>query len=160
MKTEIEIQANLPALAEGITREIGDVAMKVALSIEAEAKRLIQQSQPTGRVYRRAAITKPATQSLLALGLRLSRSRAGKVIAGYRFHRASAPGQPPANETSNLVNSMKAKRTGKTFAELRINAGYAGILDPETPLAGSKLAPRPFVGPAIDFTLEHVLPTL
>lgn len=154
MKFEIDIQANLPELAQGITREIGDVAMGVALGIESEAKRLIQQSQPSGRTYRRSAITKPTTQRLLSLGLRPSRSRLGKVIAGYKFHRASARGEPPANDTSNLVNSMKARRTGKASAELAINAGYAGLLEPPAKLS------RPFVTPAIEFTLEHVLPTL
>ncbi len=154
MKTEIEIQTNLPQLAEGITREIGDLTMQVALSIEAEAKRLIQQSQPSGRTYRRGAITKLASQRLLTLGLQLSRKRAGHVIAGYRFHRASARGEPPANDTSNLVNSMKSRRTGAASSELAINAGYAGFLEfPE-------FLGRPFVSPAIDFTIEHVVPTL
>lgn len=157
MKTEIEIRVNLPELAEGITREIGDVAFKVALSIESEAKRLIQQSTPTGRTYRRAAITKPASQRLLGLGLRLSRSKVAKVIVGYKFHRASAKGQPPANDTSNLVNSMRARRTGRASAELAINAGYAGYLEPDPTRPTLE---RPFVAPAIDFTLERVLPTL
>ena len=154
MKAEIEIQANLPELAQGITREIGDVAFKVATAIEAEAKRLIQQSSPSGRTYRRGAITRRGTAKLIALGYRVSRSRPGKVIVGARFHRASAKGQPPANDTSNLVNSMKARRTGKASAELAINAGYAGRLEPPAPLG------RPFVAPAIECTLERVLPTL
>jgi hypothetical protein len=154
LRTEIVINANLPEMAEGITRDIGDVAMQVALGIEAEAKRLIQQTAPAGRIYRRAAILRATSQRLLKLGLKASRSRAGKVVAGYKFHRASAKGQPPANDTSNLVNSMKARRTGKASAELAINAGYAGFLEPPAPLG------RPFVAPAIDFTLEHVLPTL
>jgi len=154
LKYEIEIRANLPALAEGVTREIGDVALQVALGIEAEAKRLIQQSTPTGRTYRRAPITRAASRRLLALGLKLSRSQPGRVIAGYKFHRASAIGQPPANDTSNLVNSMKARRRGKSSAELAINAGYAGFLEPPAKLR------RPFVSPAIEFTLERVLPAL
>jgi len=154
LNAEITIKADLPKLADGITREIGDVAMGVALGIEGEAKRLIQQTVPTGRVYRRSEITKPASQRLLALGLRLSKKRQGEIIAGYRFHRASAAGQPPANDSSHLVNSMKARRTGEASAELAINAGYAGILEDPNKLN------RPFVFPAIDFTLEHVLPTL
>ncbi len=154
MKAEIVIHANLPELAEGVTRDIGDVAWQVATGIEGEAKRLIQQSIPTGRTYRRGAINKRATVSLLQMGLRLSKRRQGQIVAGYRFHRASAPGQPPANDTSNLVNSMKARRTGEMSAEMAVNAGYAGVLeDPEG-------LNRPFVMPAIDFVLENVVPKL
>jgi hypothetical protein len=152
LNSGITIPVHLPSISDGIARDIGDLALQVALSIEAEAKREIQQSQPHGRVYRRAAVTALASQRLLDIGLRLSDRRKGHVIVGYRIHRASAPGEPPTNDTSALVNSMKAKRTGKSSAELAINAGYAGILEFEIN--------RPFVQPAIDFTLANVLPTL
>lgn len=156
MKIEIVIQANLPQLAEGLTRDIGEVAMQVVLGIEGEAKRLIQQSTPHGRVYRRGPITRPASQRLLAIGLKLSKTKPGQIIAGSKFHRASAPGEPPASDTANLVNSIRAKRTGAMSAELDINAGYAGLLEAGT----ARMAPRPFVFPAIDFVLEQVLPNL
>jgi hypothetical protein len=154
MHGDIQILVNLPELAEGITRDIGDVAMQIATGIEGEAKRLIQQTVPAGRTYRRGAINRPANSKLLGMGLKLSRTRQGRVVAGYSFHRASAPGQPPANDTSNLVNSIKAKRTGEVSATLDINAGYAGFLEPPADLN------RPFVAPAIDFVLENVLPNL
>lgn len=154
MQSEIKILVNLSELAEGITRDIGDVAMQIATGIEGEAKRLIQQTVPAGRTYRRGAINRPASSKLLALGLKLSRTHQGSVVAGYSFHRASAPGQPPANDTSNLVNSIKAKRSGEMSAELDINAGYAGFLEPPAGLN------RPFVAPAIDSVLEHLLPNL
>ena len=154
MKAEIVIQADLPELMEGITRDIGDVAWQIAASVEGEAKRLIQQSTPTGRTYRRGAINKRASLGLLKAGFELSKRRQGQIVAGYRFHRASARGQPPANDTSNLVNSLKARRTGEMSAEVDINAGYAWFLENPEGLD------RPFVMPAIDFVLENVVPNL
>lgn len=156
MNVEITLDANLPELGEGLVRDIGDVAFKVVTAIEAEAKRLIQHSVPGGRTYRRGEINKPASMRLIDMGLQMSRRRQGQVVSGFRFHRASAPGQPPATDTANLVNSMRARRTGKTSAELAINAGHAGLLEFGT----DDMAPRPFVMPSIDFVLENAVPTL
>jgi hypothetical protein len=162
LNIEIKIGADLPTLTEGITQELGDLAWQIVSGIEAEAKRLMEHSIPTGRTYRRGELNKAASISLLRLGLQFSKRRQGQVIAGYRFHRASAAGQPPAVDTANLVNSMRAKRTGAMSAELAVNAAYAGYLEP--PFAGETevegLLNRPFLAPAIDFVLEHVLPTL
>lgn len=162
MNIEIKIGADLPKLTEGLTQEVGDLAWQIASGVEAEAKRLIQHSVPAGRTYRRGELNKAASIPLLRLGLQFSKRRQGQVIAGYRFHRASAAGQPPAVDTANLVNSMRAKRTGAMSAELAVNAAYAGYLEP--PFAGETevegLLNRPFLAPAIDFVLEHVLPTL
>jgi hypothetical protein len=158
LNIEIKIGADLPKLTEGITSEIGDVAWQIASGVESEAKRLMQHSIPTGRTYRRAEINKAASITLLRLGLQLSKRRQGQVVAGYRFHRASAPGEPPAVDTANLVNSMRAKRTGPMSAELMVNAAYAGFLEPpfegETGVEG--LLNRPFLAPAIEFTLNHL----
>lgn len=162
MKVEIEIKADLPKLAEDVEREIGDLAWQIASGVEGEAKRLIQQSVPSGRTYRRGEINKPASIPLLRLGLRFSQRRSGQVVAGFRFHRASAAGQPPATDTANLVNSIRARRTGKMSAEVAVNAGYAGFLEPpfegESGLEG--LLNRPFLAPAIEHVLAHVAPNL
>jgi len=162
MNVEIKIGANLPKLAESVETDVGDLAWQIAAGVEAEAKRLMQQSAPTGRTYRRSEINKPASIALLRMGLQFSKRRQGAVVAGYRFHRASAPGEPPSPDTTNLVNSIRAKRTGAMSAEVAVNAGYAGFLEP--PFAGETgvegLLNRPFLAPAIDFVLENVLPTL
>jgi hypothetical protein len=158
LNIEIKIGANLPKLMEGIEHEIGDLAWQIVAGVEGEAKRLMQQSTPTGRTYRRGEINKPASIVLLRMGLQFSKRRQGAVVAGFRFHRASAAGQPPAPDTTNLVNSMRAKRTGAMSAELQVNAAYAGLLEPpfegEGGLEG--LLNRPFLAPAIDFTLDHL----
>jgi hypothetical protein len=159
LNIEIKIGADLPKLTEGINSEIGDVAWQIAAGVEAEAKRLMEHSVPTGRTYRRGEINKAASIPLLRIGLQFSKRRQGQVVAGYRFHRASAPGEPPAVDLANLVNSMRAKRTGQMSAELAVNASYAGFLEPpfegESGLQG--LLNRPFLAPSIDYVLEHVL---
>jgi hypothetical protein len=167
LNVEIKIGADLPKLMEGVTDDIGDLAFQIASRVEAEAKRLLQHTVPMGRTYRvrhnkgerQPEITRVASLSLQRMGFRLSKRREGQVVVGYKLRRASAPGQPPATDTANLVNSMRAKRTGQMSAELAINASYAGFLEP--PIAGETgvsegLLNRPFVGPAIDFVLDHL----
>lgn len=59
-------------------------------------------------------------------------------------HQSSAPGQPPANDTGNLVESIKVEKK-KDFSIVKIDADYAGYLEYGT----SKMRPRPFILPAI-----------
>jgi HK97 gp10 family phage protein len=59
-------------------------------------------------------------------------------------HQSSAPGQPPANDTGELVDSMVVEKR-KNYSLLKINADYAGYLEYGT----SKMRPRPFIFPAI-----------
>ena len=60
-------------------------------------------------------------------------------------HQSSAPGQPPANDTGELVDSMVVEKR-KNYSLLKINADYAGYLEYGT----SKMRPRPFIFPAIN----------
>jgi HK97 gp10 family phage protein len=96
------------------------------LRIEEHAKESIMEGGKTGRVYKKG--------------------KKGKTL-----HRASAPGEAPANDTGRLVNSIRteAKGNGKT---VHIKAGggskavkYAVDLEFGT----EKMAPRPFMRPAL-----------
>lgn len=156
MRLIFEIERDLSELAESLGVEVGDFVVTTAYRIEAEAKTLIQHGSPAGRTYRRGAINKAASQRLLSMGFRLSRKSPGRVVAGYNFHRASAPGQPPATDTGNLVNLINAHPTGPASAEVDFNAAYAGLLEMGT----GHMAPRPYVGRSIDMALERAMSSL
>lgn len=142
---------------DGIPDDINDFVLALAYHVEAEAKRRIQQGPKSGRTYRRRAITKSANGAAAReLGLRPSRTKPGRAVAGYNFHRASAPGESPATDIGNLVNSIGTSQPQLGVAEVTVNAEYGGFLEFGT----SDIAPRLFVQPAIDFVLERQLPAL
>lgn len=60
-------------------------------------------------------------------------------------HQASAPGEAPAIDTGYLANSMTAELLNSETAIVYTNAEYAEELE----FGGSKLAPRPFLQPAV-----------
>lgn len=96
-------------------------------NIKREARRLILEPPKTGRIYR----------------LEL---RGVKV-----YHQASAPGEPPANFTGDLRNTVDYRVKG--FNQLIIKAGsenkvfYAGDLEFGT--QDGRILPRPYLHPAI-----------
>jgi HK97 gp10 family phage protein len=69
-------------------------------------------------------------------------------------YRASAPGEPPAVRTGNLRDSISEpdvrKSSGALVGQITIAAPYAGYLERGT----GRIAPRPFVRPAIDALLK------
>lgn len=78
-------------------------------------------------------------------------TRSGRVykVPGFkRKYRASAPGEPPAVATSNLLNNLKVEfDTSKTAAKVGVltteNVPYALFLEYGT----RKMAPRPLFAP-------------
>jgi HK97 gp10 family phage protein len=62
-------------------------------------------------------------------------------------HTASAPGQSPANQTGDLVKSIKVSKS-KNKATISISKNYAVFLEFGT----SKMRPRPFILPAFQKT--------
>lgn len=107
-----------------------DKAVQAAgAELEAEIKETIIKSTPLGRTYRRAAITKRASKANLAIGLKRSRKNSSRVVAGSEFHRASRRGQPPARDTGQLINSIRARRSGMMRTTVAAGVRYAEILD-------------------------------
>lgn len=97
--------------------------------LEGLIKKTILESKPAGKTYRRGAITKKATKGNLALGLKRRKGNVSQVFAGSNFHRASAPGQPPAVDTAGLLNSIRAKKTGDMKSQVSAGVAYAEVLD-------------------------------
>lgn len=84
-------------------------------------------------------------------------ARSGRVYSGtdfkgnkYRNHRASAPGEPPASLTGYLAKSLRLKRATKRqtrkVAKVSVRAPHAHLLEFGT----VNMAPRPFLGPALN----------
>ena len=74
----------------------------------------------------------------------LSGAKSGRqyYVNGAR-HTASAPGQPPANITGELVRSIKVTKE-RNKSTINISKNYAIFLEFGT----SKMRPRPFIIPA------------
>jgi hypothetical protein len=93
-----------------------DGLQALALMAQSDAQRRILKGPKTGRVYKRGKVT----------------------------HRASAPGEAPANDLGFLVGSIKIDITQKMQVDLRALAPYAIHLEYST----VNLAARPFLRPA------------
>ncbi|RLG78456.1 MAG: hypothetical protein DRO14_00535 [Thermoprotei archaeon] len=66
-------------------------------------------------------------------------------------HIASAPGEAPATDTGTLAASLKAERSGKLQYDI-IGVEYGAYLE----LGTRKMAPRPFLRPAIEQTSKKI----
>lgn len=110
------------------------VVQQSGAELESEIKQAILGSVPSGRLYRRGAITKAASQKNLALGLRRAQLQPKRVIAGSRFHRASAKGQAPAVDSGALLGSIRAKKVGQLSVKVATSKRYAVRLDDKNKL--------------------------
>ncbi len=61
-------------------------------------------------------------------------------------HTASAPGEAPAVDTGNLMNSVTHAMTDTTVGEVAVGAEYGAYLE----LGTARMAARPYLGPAAD----------
>ncbi len=78
-----------------------------------------------------------------------------KISAGAPTHRPrSKPGEPPAVQTANLINSMTHEMEGYNIARVGTNDKYASFLEFGT----SKMKWRPYLRPIMDrYTADHTL---
>lgn len=90
----------------------------LALIAQGHAQQAVLHGPKTGRIYKR----------------------------GARTHRASAPGEAPANDFGFLAQSLKIEVTQKLVVDLRALAPYAVHLEYGT----RKMAARPFLRPAAE----------
>jgi HK97 gp10 family phage protein len=112
------LQSNLPALNAVLRARASKLVRSTAASIEGRAKASMP-GQKTGRNYKR----------------------------GKRRHQASAPGETPAVDTGNLMNSIQAVQESDLHATIGVGAEYAVWLEFGT----RRIAPRPFLGPAFEW---------
>lgn len=108
---------NFAKIAEKLAAECERIVQTTAAQIEQDAKMSMRGSK-SGRIYQR----------------------------GRRTHTASAPGEPPAIDTGNLVNSIETRRVNAFTARVNVGAEYGAALEFGT----DTTAPRPFLRPAVN----------
>ena len=120
---------NLRLLQQGLDKELTNVLRGGGQLIRGEAIRSIQSGPKSGRVYQK--------------------------YNPRRTHTASAPGQPPASDTGNLVSQIMRVADGKnTLVESR--ADYSKFLEFGT----SKMLARPFLFPASEKSIKKIIEVL
>jgi hypothetical protein len=72
-------------------------------------------------------------------------SKTGRI---YGEHQSSAPGEAPANDEGVLAGSMFIERTSDLVRHVIAPAEYAAALEFGT--LDGRIAPRPFLGPALE----------
>lgn len=121
MPDDVEIVLEFTRFGEigaSMVREIDEVCESTALDIQARAQMAIMNPPKSGRIYKRGNVT----------------------------HQASAPGEAPATDTGNLVNSAYTKQLGRADYETGFTAEYAAHLEFGT----AKIEPRPYLRPAVE----------
>ncbi len=139
---EIKISSDLNFLPA----EIEQYSKLLSEQIPIEARRIVDGSTPSGRVYRKGAITKRATKGLLNLGLQ--RKGKTRVLAGSKIHRASAKGQPWAKDSGKAYRDIKVIRSGRGTYRVVFGAPYIGYLE--------FTLDRPVILPAIEAAAKKV----
>ena len=80
--------------------------------------------------------------------------KSGRTYArGRRVHQASAPGQPPATDTGNLVNSIHSESRGNDATAVVVGAEYGAPLEYGT----ARMGARPFVRPVADGKQDEII---
>ena len=125
---------------EDLTKEFADFPKELAAEIPNAARQIIDESTPSGRLYKRRIFTGRRTKALENLGLK-TRGKT-RIEIGRRFHRASAKGQPPAKDTGKFYRNIKARGNTVLFS---------------TPYAAHVEDIRPFLDKAIIRAIETVL---
>lgn len=140
----VDIKVSAHNVSQEIERDIDKLEKELAYRIVDEARTLIDSSTPSGRLYRRGGFGRGASR-----GLRLQGRRARG--SGTRIHRASAPGQPPAEDTGATYRNIHVKRLTSGRYRIRFG-GSAGYLEVGT----RNMKARPYIIPAIQRAVDKV----
>lgn len=138
MRAKARVNFGSPVLRrpEALREALEPGVAKAALDVERDIKGEMRAPK-SGRTYRRGAVAGRAPARTRALG-------GGRAaVAGFNFHRASAPGEAPAVDLGELINSYTTVVFG-----LRASVGSplerAAWLEEGT----RYIAPRPAAAPA------------
>lgn len=133
----------LKTLGPKTHRLLGLVVRAAAENIRRNAVESIHDGPKTGRIYELG-------ESEVSFVTKAGQSVAFTARKGQesQLHQASAPGEAPANETGNLAGSIQTKHGENLSSEVTVGAASGAALEFGT--TDGKLAPRPFIGPAVE----------
>lgn len=120
-----------------------NIAGEIADELKQNARMLVRQTIRRIEARWKGSLSGPRSGRTYRKGAIVSRHK-GRTI-GYKLHRASAPGEAPATDTGNLVNSIYARMTGNLMGEVGSNAECAPVLE----FGGAHMAARPSLTPAV-----------
>ena len=128
---KIKLTFKSPLLDDDLRQRLSRVVRSSALELESDIKTFIQSSKPAGRLYRRGAITRAASKNTKALGLKHFKNSKGKerAVVAYKFHRASAKGQPPAIDTGGLIGSIASRDLALLRSRVSVGKKYGEPLE-------------------------------
>jgi HK97 gp10 family phage protein len=143
---------NFPIMVERMPKAVRKIVWRTANKVR--TRMINSMSGPKhGRTYRRNAITRKYSskgkrgKQYADAGFKTSQTADQIIVTvGYRYHRASAPGEAPAVDLGNLKGSISAEMTGETTAVVGVSAEYGIPLEYGT----RKIAKRPFARPAVE----------
>ena len=144
---------NSAVITQKLNAALSDGTLAVMVKLQNEIVQMLGRPG-TGRLY---GLVEGGRRRRISAGA-ASNVSAGGNLRSAGFHRASAPGEPPAADTGNLrknVTIAKPQAVSKTDASGKsigwffgIGVIYARALEYGFPKR--KLAPRPYVAPSID----------
>lgn len=138
-----ELQQALAKKQMELHRAIARGVTKGAMLVQKTARQKILKGPKTGRVYGTVADVMN-NMVVQALG-----SERQKRLAAAKVHQASAPGQPPANDTGKLAASIQvvaASPSNRATAYVTVGEPYGKHLEFGT----KEIEPRPFLQPSAD----------
>ena len=122
-----KVLSQLENLDKQLEPEFQEIVKGGAQLIRAEAIRSIQTGAKSGVMY--------------------------QMYNPRREHRASAPGQPPASDTGNLVSKIIVRQKSQDVTSVESNANYSAFLEYGT----SKMEARPFMLPAFEKSKKPII---
>ncbi len=128
----------LPEITTTLRPRVSAVVRKVAADISTRAQNSMT-GEKSGRIYLRPRNTKAVAAK---------RTAKRKLAASdYIAHQASAPGEAPAIDTGTLKGSIRVEMEPRDLvAIVGTDVEYA----PHLEFGTSRMAPRPYLGPAAE----------
>lgn len=119
------VAAHLDRLLKDVEARVGEALAEGALLVAATARNTIQSGNRGGRLYQRHGIA----------------------------HIASAPGEPPAEQSGQLSDSINVEQDDQQTAHhVTVGAPYAAALE----FGSVHLLPRPFLRPALEINRDRI----
>lgn len=156
------LENKLAGVAKSAQKVVAKAVAVGAVQVTTEIKRSIQSGPKTGKTYRRGSIGGRVVGFRVKFieGRAIKGSSIKRGIKGFSFHRASAPGEPPATDTGNLVRSISHKfERDRLKATIGVhdltNVKYAralefGFQEKDSRGRQGNLLPRPYIFPAFE----------